>query len=65
VRVRRTAEFDLERANYALRFCCEECAHFDAASDRCRHGWPAELHRQAHYDTEALEIVFCKEFDLC
>jgi hypothetical protein len=62
VRLPWTPEFDAERERFALRFCCEDCAHFDAADDSCRHEWPNELHRQR----ERPPILdFCKEFELC
>ncbi len=77
----RTAAFDDERARFALRFCCEECGHFDGARARCAHGWPTDLHRRARYasdadvcagderradaDVCAGDVVFCKEFELC
>jgi hypothetical protein len=58
-----TPEFDAEREQYALRFCCEDCAHFDAAHERCRHEWPNEQHRRARRLLPVLD--FCKEFELC
>jgi hypothetical protein len=46
-----------------LRCCCEDCAHFDNARERCAHEWPTELHRlRAFLDGE---FVPCKEFELC
>jgi hypothetical protein len=65
VRIPRTAEFDQECATYGLQFCCEECAHFEKATEGCRHGWPVEFHRRSHSNARPFEIVFCKEFDLC
>jgi hypothetical protein len=71
VRLTRTSSFDDERARFSLRFCCEDCGHFDGAAARCRHDWPTELHRSDHYRVElqvthgAGELVFCKEFELC
>jgi len=63
VRLPRTPEFDVERERFALRFSCEDCAHFDAASERCRHEWPNESHRLEPTPAELLD--FCKEFELC
>jgi hypothetical protein len=65
MRVPRTERFDDERDRYGLRFCCEDCGHFDAARERCRHDWPTDAHRRARYDEAQPEIVFCKEFELC
>jgi hypothetical protein len=56
-------QFDDERHRFALRFGCEDCAHFDAPSGRCRHEWPNEAHRQT--PPPALDLDFCKEFELC
>lgn len=54
---------DLEREaeQFRLRAACEDCAHFDAASERCAHGYPNEEHRARE---RALPLVFCKEFEL-
>jgi hypothetical protein len=71
VRLTRTSSFDDESERFSLRFCCEDCAYFDGSAARCRHDWPTELHRRAHYCVElprtdaAGELVFCKEFELC
>ncbi|HEY7957137.1 MAG TPA: hypothetical protein VII38_17650 [Polyangia bacterium] len=71
MQVARTPAFDEESARFALRFCCEDCGHFDAASERCRHGWPTDEHRQDRYadrwkSERPLSVVtFCKEFELC
>jgi hypothetical protein len=66
VRLPWTTEFDEQSARFALRFCCEECGHFDARAERCRHEWPTELHRRTREPRPAArEIVFCKEFELC
>jgi hypothetical protein len=58
-----TPDFDAERERFALRFCCEECGHFDAVHERCRHEWPNELHRRQRVEVPILD--FCKEFELC
>lgn len=59
----RTADFDVERDQFALRFACEDCAHFDASTERCRHEWPNESHRREPAEPRLLD--FCKEFELC
>jgi len=56
--------FDDERDRFALRCCCEDCAHFDPRDQRCRHDWPTAPHRRAAL-TDGGEILFCKEFELC
>jgi hypothetical protein len=59
------ARFAEEARRYDLRFTCEDCGHFDAAREACRHGWPVELHRRSRYQRDGVdEIVFCKEFEL-
>lgn len=60
-----TAEFDAERERFALRFHCEDCAHFDAASGGCRHEWPNQSHRTASERPPTPVLDFCKEFELC
>jgi hypothetical protein len=62
VRLPWTPDFDAERDAFSLRFCCEDCAHFDPASDGCRHEWPNAEHRREH-NGDAID--FCKEFELC
>jgi hypothetical protein len=62
VRLPRDPQFDEERERFSLRFCCEDCGHFDGAAERCRHDWPNERHRQAF---QGDMIDFCKEFELC
>ena len=55
-----------QRAQYALRFTCEHCSHFQVESERCVHGYPTEVHRAARYEgaSAETELVFCKDFDL-
>ncbi len=60
-----TPEFDAEREQFSLRFCCEDCAHHDAAAGRCRHEWPNEAHQRAAAQAPTAEVDFCKEFELC
>lgn len=63
MRLPRTPVFDEESARFALKFCCEDCGHFDVEGDACRHFWPTALHRRGAL--VAPELVFCKEFELC
>lgn len=64
-----TPQFDVERQVYRLRFTCDDCAHFDAASGACRHEWPNEPHRSERPLVEGAlasgAVDFCKEFELC
>jgi hypothetical protein len=65
VRLPLTAAFVEESARVALRFCCEDCGHFERTTERCRHDWPVELHRRARYERRSDgDVVFCKEFEL-
>ncbi len=50
-----------EAARYALRFACEDCAHFDETRAACAHGYPPAP-RRAEMGAEVLS--FCKEFEL-
>lgn len=66
MRIARDRTFDEERSRYQLRHCCEDCGHFDPASERCRHEWITEGHRLRDYQDDARpEVLFCKEFELC
>ena len=56
--------FRVERARFALRFCCESCANFDAPGQRCALEYPTDEHRRAYYESPDAPIVFCKDFDL-
>jgi hypothetical protein len=58
-----TTEFDDERERFGLRFACEDCAHFETSTQRCRHEWPNESHRREPPNAGVLD--FCKEFELC
>jgi hypothetical protein len=50
-----------EASRFALRFACDDCAHFDAARSRCHHEYPAAPRRTA---LDEAELSFCKEFEL-
>ena len=67
MRLPRTPAFDEESARFQLKFCCEECAHFDARAGGCAHEWPSELHRRGADPAPLAKamIDFCKEFELC
>lgn len=57
------ARFRLERACFSLRFGCESCAIFEAAEERCAHGYPTTEHREAYYEDPEALLVFCKEWE--
>ena len=61
MRTRVDARLREEAARYALRFACEDCAHFDPGSGRCSLGYPASPRREALL---AQELELCKEFEL-
>jgi hypothetical protein len=65
VRVERTERFDRESERFQLRYCCEECAHYDARRTRCRHEWPVDDHLRAALVAPRSHVLFCKEFELC
>ena len=64
MRQRALPSFSDERARFALRFTCEHCTYFRLEDERCMHGYPNAEHREARYAEGALELVFCKEFEL-
>jgi len=68
VRTRVDARFREEAARYALRFACEDCAHFDPAGERCSLEYPASPRRDALLAPpardETPELELCKEFEL-
>jgi hypothetical protein len=51
-----------EAARFALRFACDDCAHFDAPAERCSLAYPAAPRRDALRPDEYVE--FCKEYEL-
>lgn len=56
-----------EAQRFALRFACDDCAHFDADNIRCAHEYPLEPRRDALAmigPNEPPPIAFCKEFEL-
>lgn len=64
MRIPQDARFRAERARFSLRFCCEDCALFDPERVACAHGYPTEEHRRARYESPAVAIVFCKDWEL-
>ncbi len=53
--------FHLEVTQYAFRFACDDCAHFDAPPSRCSLDYPAAPRRDA---LEGDELELCKSFEL-
>lgn len=50
-----------EAERFALRFACEDCAHFDGHA--CLHGYPTTQHRRALLRLGSV-LSFCKEFEI-
>ena len=50
-----------EAAQFQLRFACEDCAEFDAKTERCALGYPPAPRRR---DLDAESLEFCKAFEL-
>ena len=58
-----TPEFSADVRRYDLRYRCPDCAYY--LGDRCAHEWPLEDHLATHdAASPAVEVVFCKEFEL-
>jgi hypothetical protein len=51
-----------EARAFALRFACEDCAHFAPETERCANGYPTAPHARIDL-TERRTLEFCKEFD--
>lgn len=75
MRTRVDARLREEATRFALRFACEDCAHFDLGSERCSLEYPASPRREALLATpardeatpardETAELELCKEFEL-
>ena len=52
-----------EARTYELRYTCEHCAHFEAASGACAEGYPNAGHRETRIE-DAPSLEFCKSFEL-
>ena len=52
-----------EARTYELRYACEHCVHFDAASGACAEGYPNASHRETRIE-QAPSLEFCKSFEL-
>ena len=51
-----------EMRRFALRWSCDDCAHFAPEEDRCAHGYPTAPHRAS--TVAGSHLIFCKEFEL-
>lgn len=58
------ALFRRERATFALRLYCEDCALFDDALGECAHGYPTQAHRRPASEEAETAITFCKDFEV-
>ncbi len=63
--MRHTVDTELrdQARTFRLKFACRDCAHFDAPSDRCVHGY-TERPDRADLQRPGGELAFCKEFEL-
>ena len=61
MRTRVTLQILREIEAFRLRYACDDCAHFDARTPRCTHGYPLGERKRALSVGD--EIVFCKEFE--
>jgi hypothetical protein len=52
-----------EARDLALKFCCEDCAHFAEDRAACGNGYPVEPHRGVRLELVG-EMAFCKDFEL-
>jgi hypothetical protein len=50
-------------AAFNLRYCCEDCAHFEAEKHECSLGFGSAQHR-ARAVKPGDSLVFCKTFEL-
>lgn len=48
---------------YRVRFCCEDCAHFENDLLECSLGYFSEPHRSRELKP-GRRIIFCKTFEL-
>ena len=49
-----------EARRFALRFACDDCAHW--TGEACGNAWPTRV--EADAITAGDEVIFCKEFEL-
>jgi hypothetical protein len=52
-----------EASAFALRFACDDCAHFAAKQQACAHGY-TERPSLSDLGPESATLAFCKEFEL-
>ena len=61
MKTRVTLRFLDEARRFALRYACDDCAHFFSAHG-CAHGYPLG-ERRGRTLAEDDELSFCKEFE--
>jgi len=61
MKTRVDARFRRESERFALRFACDDCAHFDPLGERCSLSFIAAPRRGA---LEGTELELCKAFEL-
>lgn len=64
MKIAQDLRFRAERARFALRFTCEDCAQWDPDHDACAHGYPTGDHRLPRYADPDAMVIFCKDFQL-
>ena len=47
---------------FALRFGCEDCAHFEPVHESCANGYPTAPHANGDLSVRR-HLEFCKEFE--
>ena len=63
MKTRVDATFREQANSFALRFGCEDCAHYEPSDESCSNGFPSDAHRKRPLDV-VHEIEFCKLFEL-
>jgi hypothetical protein len=62
MKTRVTLRFLDEADRFALRYACDDCAHFSARETACAHGYPLG-ERRGRTLRDGDELSFCKEFE--
>lgn len=56
--------FREQRRAFSFRFTCDACVHFDDRAEACSLEYPPGRHLAVYYENPAVDLCFCKEFDL-
>jgi hypothetical protein len=56
-------DFCQQIKRFTLKFCCDDCAHYDPAGRECSLGYHTTPHASSHA-TPGGSVVFCKTFEL-